>query len=75
MLANMDRVRMDPTATSGSGVVLFVSERLKAPNRQTCSWYTSDLIARLDWIRWTRLGYHGKVDWPAAGIGFYTHHP
>ncbi|KAF6777730.1 hypothetical protein AHF37_02584 [Paragonimus kellicotti] len=41
MLANMDRVRMDPAATSGSGVVLFMSERLKAPNRQAYSWYTS----------------------------------
>ncbi|TGZ55007.1 hypothetical protein CRM22_010506 [Opisthorchis felineus] len=60
MLTNMDCSTNDQ---SGFGVVSFILNRLRSPTRRFLSWYTSDLIARLDWVQWDRLGFRGRVDW------------
>ncbi|CAL8082440.1 unnamed protein product [Calicophoron daubneyi] len=63
---NLDKVPVDQSrGTNGQRVVAFMARRLRSPQRHSFLWYTSDLIARLDWIRWDRLGYNGKVDWAA----------
>ncbi|CAH8453864.1 unnamed protein product [Schistosoma turkestanicum] len=66
LLANMEITNPEQDVGRGQLVVQFMIKRLNSSKRHELSWYTSDLIARLNWIRWDRLGYSGKIDWSSS---------
>ncbi|CAH8833564.1 unnamed protein product [Trichobilharzia szidati] len=66
LLANMDSIVTDQPIRRGQLVIQFMIQRLNSSKRHHLSWYTSDLIARLNWIRWDRLGYTGTIDWSSS---------
>ncbi|THD23056.1 Pancreas transcription factor 1 subunit alpha [Fasciola hepatica] len=70
MLNSLDQIPMNNSLVTGTRVIQFMFERLQAPDRHSLLWYTSDLIARLDWIRWDRLGFTGKAEWSTLDSGF-----
>ncbi|KAK4472314.1 hypothetical protein MN116_003579 [Schistosoma mekongi] len=66
LLANLEMMNTDQTVKRGQLVIQFMIKRLNSSKRHELSWYTSDLIARLNWIRWDRLGYRGTIDWSSS---------
>ncbi|TNN06804.1 Helix-loop-helix protein [Schistosoma japonicum] len=66
LLANLEMMDTDQTVRRGQRVIQFMIKRLNSSKRHHLSWYTSDLIARLNWIRWDRLGYRGTIDWSSS---------
>ncbi|CAH8464300.1 unnamed protein product [Schistosoma bovis] len=66
LLANMEIINPEQNIERGQLVIQFMIKRLNSSKRHQLSWYTSDLIARLNWIRWDRLGYSGTIDWSSS---------
>uniref|UniRef100_A0A5K4FAF3 BHLH domain-containing protein n=1 Tax=Schistosoma mansoni TaxID=6183 RepID=A0A5K4FAF3_SCHMA len=66
LLANMEIMNAEQDIERGQLVIQFMINRLNSSQRHQLSWYTSDLIARLNWIRWDRLGYCGTIDWSSS---------
>ncbi|CAH8456480.1 unnamed protein product [Schistosoma intercalatum] len=66
LLANMEIIYPEQNIERGQLVIQFMIKRLNSSKRHQLSWYTSDLIARLNWIRWDRLGYSGTIDWSSS---------
>ncbi|CAI2724815.1 unnamed protein product [Schistosoma spindalis] len=66
LLANMEIMNPEQNIERGQLVIQFMIKRLNSSKRHQLSWYTSDLIARLNWIRWDRLGYSGTIDWSSS---------